>query len=186
MLAQDRPTTHSGYLTKLGRKDNVLGKSWKRRFFVLSTSTLFYYTDESRKQEKGSVNLLAASVVPKLESYVNRNHAFEISTPSRNLMEFADSEEDALCWIRIIQETAEVATEKLYAKYGQSSGGSSNNKNKNMSNNSSNSSNSSNSNKNNQQRNNKRGRRKKKKAVKESNKHVHVSIRTTNSINTQR
>jgi hypothetical protein len=110
-----------GYLTKLGRKDGLLGKSWKMRYFVLlqfnKKALLYYYLDENsyktKKKERGCVDLLAASVIQKLPEYANKKFAFEVSTPSRTLLLHAENKKEKLQWVRQIAETAEIVTERF-------------------------------------------------------------------------
>ena len=87
-----------GLMTKLGRKH----KTWKRRFFELRGPTLTYYTKKGG-DKRGDMDLTAGSVVPKTKSYAKKELAFEISTPSRNMLLHCDSRDDLHSWCRAIQ-----------------------------------------------------------------------------------
>ena len=55
---------------------------------------------------KGSMSLIAGSVIPKTKSYAQKELAFEISTPSRTLLVHCDTIEEMRDWSRIIQQRA--------------------------------------------------------------------------------
>jgi hypothetical protein len=111
----------AGYLTKLGRRDGVHGKSWKARYFVLlqlgEKALLYYYLDEksyrTNTKEKGCIDLLAASVIQKMPAFADKIFAFEISTPTRTLLVYAENKEEELQWVRQIAETAEMVTKRF-------------------------------------------------------------------------
>jgi hypothetical protein len=53
-----------GYLVKC----NTAGKSWKKRWFVLTLSSLEYYKNNSKTKKKGEFPLLGAQVPPLFPS----------------------------------------------------------------------------------------------------------------------
>jgi hypothetical protein len=92
----------SGMMTKQGQNF----KTWKRRFFTLHSSplgaTLKYFTDENCTDEKGSLDLSVASVMPKKCEYCSKKFAFEISTPARTLLAHCDTQEEYRTWLNIL------------------------------------------------------------------------------------
>ena len=103
----------SGYLTKKGRNY----KTWKRRWFTLSGSTLTYFVSDKTKVEKGCLDLTAGSIIPKTELFASKKFAFEISTPSRTLLVAADDQELMGTWVSKIQLAAIQASDALFAQH---------------------------------------------------------------------
>ena len=113
--------TKAGYLTKQGGS----WKNWKRRYFVLQNKHLFYFHNE---QEAKKVNLLPLGVIPltsffsvikckppsgaagslgKIFRGMSSNsgtYMFKIETVHRSWSFYADTVEDQLDWIRILEE----------------------------------------------------------------------------------
>eukprot|EP00727_Mastigamoeba_balamuthi_P005182 m51a1_g14662 hypothetical protein (348) ;mRNA; r:15797-17298 len=73
----DGDVLFTGYLTKLGERM----KSWKRRFFILTTSTLLYYIDSTKITPKGKITITEISGV-KLTTLAGKEDkfAFEVIT----------------------------------------------------------------------------------------------------------
>ena len=103
----------SGYLTKKGRNY----KTWKRRWFTLSGSTLTYFVSDKTKVEKGCLDLTAGSIIPKTELFASKKFAFEISTPSRTLLVAADDQELMGTWVSKMQLAAIQASDALFAQH---------------------------------------------------------------------
>ena len=92
-----------GFLTKEGGS----WKTWKRRFFVLTTDgILSYYEDETLTRPKGSLLCREAEVHPLTEI---GDLYFEIatdvfkSTPGRKLKLLAETDEQIFEWVRAIR-----------------------------------------------------------------------------------
>ena len=88
-----------GWLEKKGS----LVKSWKRRFFVLTSSELSYFTDETLKQQKGSVAVLHSSRVMHRDGS-SHNFKFGLLTGKRLLEISCATDKDRERWTRAIQE----------------------------------------------------------------------------------
>lgn len=72
-------------------------QNWKRRWFVLSGDTLFYYTDEAAAAPSGVVPLTKQCGVKRAEEL--RPNMFVLSTPARKYHIVADSAEDVQAWL---------------------------------------------------------------------------------------
>eukprot|EP00727_Mastigamoeba_balamuthi_P005181 m51a1_g14661 putative pleckstrin homology domain-containing protein 1-like (292) ;mRNA; r:13200-15564 len=92
----DGDVLFTGYLTKLGERM----KSWKRRFFILTTSTLLYYIDSTKITPKGKITITEISGV-KLTTLAGKEDkfAFEVITKRRVFVFLADKEAERTRWI---------------------------------------------------------------------------------------
>eukprot|EP00043_Microstomoeca_roanoka_P009718 m.92613 g.92613 ORF g.92613 m.92613 type:complete len:768 (+) comp14671_c0_seq1:195-2498(+) len=97
-----------GFLTKLGRKR----KTWKRRFFELSSAgCLTYYKVAGQRQEMGFLDLRSCiCVLPggrcPVQWYANANpnFCFGIYIQNRQLYVYADSQHELQGWLQAITE----------------------------------------------------------------------------------
>eukprot|EP00013_Stygamoeba_regulata_P006374 CAMPEP_0177633204 /NCGR_PEP_ID=MMETSP0447-20121125/2709_1 /TAXON_ID=0 /ORGANISM="Stygamoeba regulata, Strain BSH-02190019" /LENGTH=365 /DNA_ID=CAMNT_0019134841 /DNA_START=345 /DNA_END=1438 /DNA_ORIENTATION=+ len=98
-----------GYMTKEGQ----IRKNWKRRYFVLTGSSLFYfrsYLGGAAVKPKGVIPLAGASVLPTPAS--PKPHAFCVQSTQRCLNIFADSDEQMHEWMEAISAVARSSTEQ--------------------------------------------------------------------------
>eukprot|EP00039_Didymoeca_costata_P000170 m.44431 g.44431 ORF g.44431 m.44431 type:complete len:793 (-) comp10094_c0_seq2:97-2475(-) len=105
--------TKKGWLHKVGGKR----KTWKKRFFVLNSEGIIYYTNEKEKQAKGTIPFSSTSSVleePGTGSYGKnqRRHVFLVSTTSRVYRIQATSDEEMNDWIENIQTALRASDNK--------------------------------------------------------------------------
>jgi hypothetical protein len=106
LLKEDTPSsiqfpTMEGYMTKIG--DVV--KSWRRRIFRLSGSTLFYFKKPTDPTPLGVISMVEATRTPDClaEPIPDRPNCFIISTPNRDYYLCADSGEAMYDWVQILR-----------------------------------------------------------------------------------
>jgi len=101
--------SHDGWMWKLG-SSTVMGKSYKRRWFVLSGSLLTYFENEAMAKPLGSVNLKACTSfgasdpASHTKSSVARFaiYSMELVSPSRKLVIIPESADEQRTWTRFI------------------------------------------------------------------------------------
>ncbi|CEG39219.1 pleckstrin-like domain-containing protein [Plasmopara halstedii] len=99
-----------GWLEKCGQHF----KTWKWRFFVLrNDGVLSYFTDETGKVLKGSLDLGYGSKaeVSVQSNSMDKNFVFVISTPQRNLMISAPSQHMMAKWIALLHRAGALPTQ---------------------------------------------------------------------------
>eukprot|EP00767_Chilomastix_cuspidata_P003086 gnl/Chilomastix_cuspidata/3207.p1 GENE.gnl/Chilomastix_cuspidata/3207~~gnl/Chilomastix_cuspidata/3207.p1 ORF type:complete len:196 (-),score=8.61 gnl/Chilomastix_cuspidata/3207:83-670(-) len=87
------PVDKEGWLTKEGGS----WKSWKKRWFVLKDSTLYYFKSKTSGSALGTFSLRGAGVRACPEA--SRAHSFAIITPGRSFNISADSDADRVRWM---------------------------------------------------------------------------------------
>lgn len=78
-------------------------RSWKRRYFILTSSALSYYTDETLSELKGSVPILSTSRVMHRDGS-SHQFKFGLCTGKRLLEIACSSDEDRTRWKKCIEE----------------------------------------------------------------------------------
>jgi hypothetical protein len=100
----------TGYMYKRGGKR----KNWKRRWFCLSGTFIFYYTNQNRTTHKGTILLEEAKV-----GYIDQGmtkFSFKIETPNRTYIMSCETEKDREDWmaqIRAIKASSMVLVRKM-------------------------------------------------------------------------
>jgi len=84
-----------GYLNKKG----VL--TWKKRWFVLSSNKIAYFSKEGDTNTRGELALEESSKVSSINS---RPNSFQVITGNRALVVSADTEEKKLEWVGAIKK----------------------------------------------------------------------------------
>jgi len=82
-----------GYLTKQGK----VVKNWKRRWFVLRNTRLYYYKSSVARKPKGKI--LLKDVVLVDVSYSGNQFGFHLNTPNRPFDFYADCQRDKDSWL---------------------------------------------------------------------------------------
>jgi len=77
-------------------------KAWKKRFCVLRTDALYYYTGENQ-QMKGKIPLLHACVFDTVLG-VNQPHTFQVISSSKKYIMSAPTELEKEAWIRNLRD----------------------------------------------------------------------------------
>lgn len=92
----------SGFCVKQGG----VRKSWKRRYFALSESSVSYYKSDTDKEPLRTIPLKeilkVCECLVKSGDLLMRDNLFEIVTPPRTYYIQADSPEDMYSWIKVI------------------------------------------------------------------------------------
>jgi lactoylglutathione lyase len=99
--AASEETLKTGYLSKVGGGF----RSWKKRFFVLTTSAIAYYTDQTRHQAdlKGGVLLEQVQAVEISASYdTKKPHCLTVATKDRRYVFQAADDAERAGWIKAI------------------------------------------------------------------------------------
>jgi len=105
--ANKEETLKTGYLLKVGGAF----KSWKKRFFVLTSSAIAYYTDQTRHQAdlKGGVLLEHVKEISNAEAYdTKKDFALVVATKDRRYLFQASSESERKEWIMAIKDAWDV------------------------------------------------------------------------------
>ncbi|KAG0465225.1 hypothetical protein HPP92_019389 [Vanilla planifolia] len=90
-----------GWLTKQGEYI----KTWRRRWFVLKQGKLFWFKDSVVTRSsvpRGVIPVASCLTVKGAEDVINRQFAFELSTPGETMYFIADSEKEKEEWINSI------------------------------------------------------------------------------------
>jgi len=100
-----------GWLTK----QSVWLKDWRRRYFILKGSKLFFAKNESTAPH-GMIDLSACMTVKSAELKAGKRNAIEVSTADTTFYMFADTEKEKDEWIgaigrAIVQASATFTTE---------------------------------------------------------------------------
>ncbi len=95
--------TMEGFLTKKG------GVSWKKRWFVLESSTILYYSKQADQGPRGRMVLNAESRVTLLPT---KSRAFQVITSNKALIVFADTEEEKERWVTLLKNEVHALVEK--------------------------------------------------------------------------
>ena len=89
----------SGWLIKEGGS----WKSWKKRWFELEDTTLYYYKDETKKQLMGTMSIACATFIGCVDDYHKKfDNLIRITTPARTFHLSAPNEEERLLWLTAI------------------------------------------------------------------------------------
>lgn len=86
-----------GWLTK----QSAWLKDWRRRFFVLKGSKLFFMKNEQGTPH-GMIDLASCMTVKSAEYKAHKRNALEVSTPDTTFLMYADSEKEKDDWIGAI------------------------------------------------------------------------------------
>ena len=95
----------AGWLTKMGGGTSTLGrKNWKRRYMTLRMNELAYMPSEDDTAPKlGVVDVLTATEISlATEDMAGKENCFQIVTPKRTYMMFADSKDEAVEWVETL------------------------------------------------------------------------------------
>ena len=88
-----QPVDKEGWLTKQGGSR----KSWKRRWFVLKDSAVYYFKTKETGNALGTFSLRGAGVYT--DSISRKEFAFSINTPSRTYILAADTDYARIQWM---------------------------------------------------------------------------------------
>ncbi|KAK8457690.1 hypothetical protein SEVIR_3G228600v4 [Setaria viridis] len=102
-----------GWLNKQGEYI----KTWRRRWFVLKQGRLFWFKDPAVTRAsvpRGVIPVASCLTVKGAEDVLNRQFAFELSTPAETMYFIADSEKEKEEWINsigrsIVQHSSSIA-----------------------------------------------------------------------------
>ncbi|KAJ8602827.1 hypothetical protein CTAYLR_002618 [Chrysophaeum taylorii] len=86
-----------GWLTK----QSVWLKDWRRRYFILKQSKLFFSKNESSTPH-GMIDLASCMTVKSAEYKAHKRNALEVSTPDTTYLMYADTEKEKDDWIGAI------------------------------------------------------------------------------------
>jgi myosin X len=106
----------AGWLTKMGGGTSTLGrKNWKRRYMTLKFGELAYLTGEEEGAEvKGVVDVLTATEISPLgEDFDKKSNVFQIVTPKRTYLMYADSPEEMAEWIDVLNSVRGKSLDQL-------------------------------------------------------------------------
>merc|ERR1719437_148733 len=107
---------YEGFLTK----QSMWLKDWRRRFFLLKGSKLFYCSNELSTPH-GMIDLALCTTVKSADLKSRKRNSFEISTPEITYLLYADTEQEKDDWIGRVGK-AIVRCSSTY--YSQSTSGS--------------------------------------------------------------
>mmetsp|Transcript_25472 Transcript_25472/g.53040 ORF Transcript_25472/g.53040 Transcript_25472/m.53040 type:complete len:183 (-) Transcript_25472:122-670(-) len=107
---------YEGFLTK----QSMWLKDWRRRFFLLKGSKLFYCSNEYSTPH-GMIDLALCTTVKSADLKSRKRNSFEISTPEITYLLYADTEQEKDDWIGRVGK-AIVRCSSTY--YSQSTSGS--------------------------------------------------------------
>merc|ERR1719343_1185314 len=85
---------YEGFLTK----QSMWLKDWRRRFFLLKGSKLFYCSNELSTPH-GMIDLALCTTVKSADLKSRKRNSFEISTPEITYLLYADTEQEKDDWI---------------------------------------------------------------------------------------
>lgn len=88
---------YQGWLTK----QSQWLKDWRRRYFVLKQSKLFFSKNESVSPH-GMIDLASCMTVKSAEYKAHKRNALEVSTPDTTYLMYADTEKEKDDWIGAI------------------------------------------------------------------------------------
>lgn len=100
-------TVKTGYMTKLGG----IVKNYKRRYFVLTPGLVRYYKSEQDVKPQGTIILERSRVAP-VKNESDKPNSFLIVTPLRTYVIVAESPEDRVAWMEVLQQQCEWATNR--------------------------------------------------------------------------
>jgi hypothetical protein len=83
-----------GWLTK----QSAWLKDWRRRYFILKGSKLFFAKSESGAPH-GMIDLATCTTVKSAEMKAQKRNALEVSTPETTFLMYADTEKEKDDWI---------------------------------------------------------------------------------------
>ena len=86
-----------GYLTKIGH----IRKNWKLRWFVCLKMQLAYYNNKGDSKPIRKIDLNTATACDK--NINDKPHCFSLSTDSRTFLFQANSDAEALDWIKLLK-----------------------------------------------------------------------------------
>ena len=91
---------HYGWMKKRGEytKPQFMGGSWKRRYFVLKDFALHYYVDDDRREQKGTINISACTLVRDSESDTKEKFELELVSPKRTYRLRCESSAEFESW----------------------------------------------------------------------------------------
>lgn len=78
--------------------NNIMAQDWRRRFFILKGSKLFFSKSEFTKPH-GMIDLSTCTTVKSADLKSRKRNSFEISTPEFTYLLYADSEKEKDDWI---------------------------------------------------------------------------------------
>jgi len=110
---------YEGYLTK----QSAWLKEWRRRYFILKGSKLFFAKNEYGAPH-GMMDLAHCTTVKSADLKSKKRHSFEISTPETQYLLYADTEQEKDDWIGRVGK-AIVRCSRTYYDQGRNHGGSS-------------------------------------------------------------
>ncbi|KAH7832081.1 putative connector enhancer of kinase suppressor of Ras 2 [Monocercomonoides exilis] len=103
--ADTTPGITEGWLTKQGH----IRKNWKRRWFVLRGTTLYYYAKKEDKKEKGFIQL-PGYIMENANDVTGKLHSFHLLNPSnpkkKQFYIHADNALDLQGWTKTIEAAA--------------------------------------------------------------------------------
>ncbi|CAL4908466.1 unnamed protein product [Urochloa decumbens] len=107
----------TGWLNKQGEYI----KTWRRRWFVLKQGRLFWFKDPAVTRAsvpRGVIPVASCLTVKGAEDVLNRQFAFELSTPAETMYFIADSEKEKEEWINsigrsIVQHSRSIADDEV-------------------------------------------------------------------------
>jgi hypothetical protein len=105
----NNPTT-SGFLYK----QSAWLAQWRRRFFILKGSHLFFASDETTAPH-GMIDLSKCQTVKSAEIKAGKKNAIEVSTQDTTFYMYADNEKDKDEWIGAIGRSI-VQSSRTYQK----------------------------------------------------------------------
>jgi len=95
------PNDKEGFMTKQGGSV----KSWRRRWFILKGTALYYFKkNKPDTEEQGQINITAQSFVKQEEKH-GKKHAFSVGASKRVYHMYADTEQESIAWIKAIGAT---------------------------------------------------------------------------------
>ncbi|KAL7489191.1 hypothetical protein ACHAW6_014761 [Cyclotella cf. meneghiniana] len=120
------PTTGVAYDTDKGDFEGYLTKQsmwlrdWRRRFFILKGSRLFF-AKTPYEAPHGMIDLSRCTTVKSADLKAHKKHSFEISTPETTYLLYADDEKSKDDWIGSVGR-AIVRCSSTYVSRGQTHG----------------------------------------------------------------
>jgi len=95
------PSDKEGFMTKQGG-GNGGWKNWKKRWFVLKGTTLFYFKTKKDKDVTGTIELDASSTIQP-EPKKKGKYCFSVGTKTRVFFMYPDSKEEQDSWMNTLK-----------------------------------------------------------------------------------